>query len=131
MGGALKLQQYFCTECLYAGSVKYKEHDPVFEVMARIEKDHAWERSRVCDKGLRGIRVRNVQLCDDKCWALVIAAGQAKPSPDELRKALEESVTLQSHYATLLNQHDGGERLTFKTAEEWINRLRDVRGDGA
>jgi hypothetical protein len=37
--------------------------------------------------------------------------------------ALEESVKLQSHYASLLNQYDGGERMRFATAHEWIDRL--------
>jgi hypothetical protein len=40
-----------------------------------------------------------------------------------MRRALEESVKLQSHYAELLNAYDGGERLTFASAEEWIERL--------
>ena len=34
-----------------------------------------------------------------------------------LEAALEESVTLQSHYAELLNMHDGGQRLTFTNVE--------------
>jgi hypothetical protein len=42
------------------------------------------------------------------------------------RKALDESVALQSHYAKLLNQHDGGERIGFKDAEAWIARLRET-----
>jgi hypothetical protein len=37
--------------------------------------------------------------------------------------ALEESVKLQSHYAELLNAWDGGERLKFADAGEWIARL--------
>lgn len=40
--------------------------------------------------------------------------------------ALSESLKLQSHYAKLLNMHDGGERIGFKTIEEWINRLKKV-----
>lgn len=40
-----------------------------------------------------------------------------------MREALEESVKLQSHYAKLLNMHDGGERLQFHSAEEWVARL--------
>ena len=40
-----------------------------------------------------------------------------------LLKALEESVKLQSHYAKLLNQYDGGERMTFESAQAWIDRL--------
>ena len=45
---------------------------------------------------------------------------------DELMVALKESVKLQSHYATLLNMHDAGKRITFQSPEEWINRLREV-----
>jgi len=50
----------------------------------------------------------------------------AKPSIDELRLALEESVKLQSHYANLLNIHDGGHRVGFANADAWIQRLRDT-----
>lgn len=42
---------------------------------------------------------------------------------ETLRIALEESVHLQSSYARLLNIYDGGARLTFKSAEEWVERL--------
>ena len=45
---------------------------------------------------------------------------------DELFHALEESVKLQSHYAELLNMHDGGERIGFKNANEWLLRLREM-----
>jgi hypothetical protein len=45
-------------------------------------------------------------------------------SPPELWTALRELVTLQAHYAKLLNMHDGGERHAFASAEEWIERLR-------
>lgn len=44
----------------------------------------------------------------------------------ELEAALRESVKLQSHYAKLLNQYDGGERLSFASIEEWIARLKEV-----
>jgi hypothetical protein len=43
-----------------------------------------------------------------------------------LKHALEQSVMLQSHYASLLNKHDGGKRLQFKTADEWLARLRQL-----
>lgn len=42
-----------------------------------------------------------------------------------LEKCLEESVKLQSHYAELLNMHDGGERMVF-TKETWIERLKEL-----
>lgn len=45
----------------------------------------------------------------------------------ELYVALEESVKLQSHYADLLNIHDGGKRLQFKTVDAWIQRLKEVK----
>jgi hypothetical protein len=41
--------------------------------------------------------------------------------------ALDESVKLQSHYANLLNMYDGGERMQFKTADEWMKRLEECR----
>lgn len=47
-----------------------------------------------------------------------------------VRNALDESVKLQSHYAGLLNNWDGGERIQFKSAKEWIARLKLV-GIGA
>jgi hypothetical protein len=40
-----------------------------------------------------------------------------------LMTALQESVKLQGHYAKLLNMHDGGERIVFTKATEWIARL--------
>lgn len=46
---------------------------------------------------------------------------------EELREALEESVRLQSHYALLLNMYDGGKRLTFASADEWIKTGRRIR----
>lgn len=45
-----------------------------------------------------------------------------------LRNALFGSVTLQAHYADLLNQYDGGERLTFKSTAEWMARLMELPG---
>lgn len=41
-------------------------------------------------------------------------------------KALERSLEVQSHYARLLNDYDGGERMTFNSAEAWIERLAVV-----
>lgn len=40
--------------------------------------------------------------------------------------ALDESVTLQSHYGELLNMHDGGKRMTFGNSGEWMARLVEV-----
>lgn len=53
---------------------------------------------------------------------------RAAPPPEagELRHALVESLKLQSHYAELLNMHDGGERIQFPTIEAWLERLRSV-----
>ena len=45
---------------------------------------------------------------------------------DEIKRlqiALCESLVLQSHYAILLNRFDDGNRLTFATAKDWIDRL--------
>jgi hypothetical protein len=45
---------------------------------------------------------------------------------DRVFRALEESVRLQSHYAKLLNMHDGGERIVFDSSESWLRRLDEV-----
>lgn len=45
----------------------------------------------------------------------------------DLKIALRESVKLQAHYAGLLNQWDGGKRMIFESAEEWIARLRETK----
>lgn len=45
-------------------------------------------------------------------------------SAQELRVALDESLNLQRHYAKLLNTWDGGKRMLFRDADEWILRLR-------
>ena len=45
----------------------------------------------------------------------------------EIFDALYESVKLQSHYAAILNNYDGGSRIIFNTTYEWIERLRKIR----
>lgn len=42
---------------------------------------------------------------------------------DKLMAALETSVQFQSHYGQLLNVHDGGERMAFASADDWLARL--------
>jgi hypothetical protein len=43
-----------------------------------------------------------------------------------LRHALEESLKLQTHYASILNMHDGGNRMQFATVKSWIDRLASL-----
>lgn len=45
-----------------------------------------------------------------------------------MRIALHQSLQLQSHYAELLNAHDGSHRIGFKTTEEWLKKID--RGNG-
>jgi len=49
-----------------------------------------------------------------------------KCSRADLLVALEESVKLQSHYARLLNQWDGGQRRDFLDGTQWVDRLRET-----
>lgn len=44
----------------------------------------------------------------------------------ELIEALAEAIKLMSHYATLLNGHDGGKRAAFPGISDWLRRLRDI-----
>lgn len=51
---------------------------------------------------------------------------------EQVWKALTESVKLQTHYAGILNQYDGGVRIQFFSTEAWLERLRalEQNGDG-
>jgi len=55
------------------------------------------------------------------------AAGCLDHETCKVWTALRESVRFQSHYAALLNDYDGGERLVFPDAESWIARLVSLR----
>lgn len=44
----------------------------------------------------------------------------------QLRGALTESLKLQSHYAKLLNDYDGGKRMRFADNEAWMARLAEL-----
>jgi hypothetical protein len=44
-----------------------------------------------------------------------------------LEHALDELVKLQAHYASLLNQYDGGERMQFASRHAWLDRLEHLR----
>ena len=52
---------------------------------------------------------------------------EARARVAKLEAALEQSVELQSHYAELLNMHDGGQRLTFANIEAWLDRLAALK----
>lgn len=59
----------------------------------------------------------------------LIAVAKVQRARDEivaLRDALDESVRLQSHYAALLNDYDGGKRMRFNS-DAWLTRLRALR----
>lgn len=43
-----------------------------------------------------------------------------------LSVALEASLHLQSHYAKLLNEYDGGKRMVFDNADRWLARLQEI-----
>ena len=45
----------------------------------------------------------------------------------DLLGALEELVKLQAHYAKLLNMQDGGQRIAFESAEQWLARLKELK----
>jgi hypothetical protein len=85
-------------------------------------------RTKVYEEMLTAVRL--------ECAKVIGAGAMVKLEPvenrvkqviDELMTALERSVELQSHYAGLLNQYDGGERLQFENAEAWVRRLYEVK----
>ena len=69
---------------------------------------------------------------DDTDWRKVantrgMLLWQARQRLLWLEAGLAESVKLQSHYATLLNQHDCGRRTAFPDVAAWLQRLKDLQ----
>lgn len=64
-------QQYFCPDCRYSGAIEYRQHAPVFDVMDKLESDHK-ANSPNCETGVRGLRVRNGEMCTNEEWAALI-----------------------------------------------------------
>jgi hypothetical protein len=60
-----------------------------------------------------------------------VALGDAQVAPmlNRVFDALEQSVRLQSHYAAILNDYDGGKRDVFADGLEWMERLDAVKAD--
>ena len=61
--------------------------------------------------------------CCEEIVPVVITTENEAQLRDE---ALDELIKLSSHYAELLNQYDGGKRIIFATADDWLKRLKDV-----
>ena len=74
-------------------------------------------------------RYEIIGLVSDAMHELISAqpAALLRPSEACLMHALTESVLLQSHYAALLNQYDGGNRKGFCDAKEWLDRLQAIK----
>jgi len=94
---------------------------------ANIEGESPAVHRRCYRPTLENLKAEHCAWQADEChWALRIESAEAiaRAFP-EIVTALEESVKLQSHYAELLNMHDGGERIGFASADAWIDRLRE------
>lgn len=44
---------------------------------------------------------------------------------ERMSNALDEAMKLQTHYAELLNDYDGGKRVGFQSGEAWMERLEE------
>lgn len=66
---------------------------------------------------------------DPDCDACVLARQFVRLSDalQVLTNALDESVKLQSHYAEILNDIDGGRRMQFADHEAWMNRIMNLK----
>jgi hypothetical protein len=76
------------------------------------------------DRASKGISFK--EWADDPRTNAIVSleVGRLKTIGD-LSFALNCAVILMSSYAELLNAHDGGLRLIFKTPEEWMKRLKE------
>ncbi len=72
--------------------------------------------------------VRHSEMPNQQQWQHVMDwAEEWQEKVDTLTRALTASLFLQSHYAKLLNDYDGGLRLTFDSPQAWIDRLEETR----
>jgi hypothetical protein len=78
--------------------------------------DAAWEILDTLKPGVLSIEARSL-------LAGMITGRLMKQG---LEDALEQSVKLQSHYAKLLNAYDGGKRRGFASAQQWMDRLKEI-----
>lgn len=62
----------------------------------------------------------------DRIRKLAAALRAATERAERAEAALAESVNLQSHYASLLNQWDGGSRIVFRDVAHWLDRLAET-----
>lgn len=94
-----------------------------------VDNEDGSKGIRHCINDDKGNFIRWLTDEDVKCFSEQLAERARayygdKNTAKTLTKALEESLKLQSHYAKLLNMHDGGQRMEFPTIEKWINRLQ-------
>lgn len=97
---------------------------------AALAKDPAVQRLYDLVRYARGYLFDNELITQTEYDALVATGSDSArrlERYDEIRLALEKSIELQSHYAKLLNQFDGGERLLFVNADAWLKRLPTVK----
>jgi hypothetical protein len=78
-----------------------------------VRGGQAWVMSHDGSPGLQSVLLEQLQQRID----------DVARERDRLRIALEASLTLQAHYAELLNAWDGGTRRLFPTVEQWLARL--------
>ena len=98
-----------------------------FDIAAR-----PWEQ-RMCVYGINPhdgtdwADMRFIATCEPKTMlSLVDDVRLILKELQQLNVALEESVKLQTHYAGILNQYDGGVRMQFYTVDSWVNRLTET-----
>lgn len=104
--------------CPFCGEnpVVLGEQNPVtklFGYRVQCGNYHCFGNVFTCNETREGARERAIEQ-----WSL--------RESDALKLALEESVKLQSHYASLLNDYDGGKRRQFANADAWVERLRET-----
>jgi sRNA-binding carbon storage regulator CsrA len=81
----------------------------------KIQADKAWLSIDAPDS----VHVRRLELPE--------RAEDTITDADRLHSALDELIKLYGHYAELLNQFDGGRRIRFHSAGEFLARLEAVR----
>jgi hypothetical protein len=100
-------------------------HERLMQMFDDAQRLHKLKRWRVLADDF--IRAQDYALRDARTalHEAIARGADDQVQLEQLRTALRESLKFQSHYAKLLNEWDGGVRLTFEDIGPWLARLKE------
>ncbi len=128
--GSMWLNTYNLLDCLtsYCKNTPFIVKDITEEKKDEIvnKEENMVGKLAACLLAAEGLDTLNVLEKNHPCYSTAYQrTKELSRNYKNIKKCLEESVKIQSHYASLLNSYDGGERICF-TKDSWIERLKEL-----